>query len=73
MKVVKSYWLIVSGRTVCFALIGLLFAFSWFADAQQDGARIPRIGYLADFGLPDDDSPGKHHLLALRQGLRDLG
>lgn len=73
MKVVKSYWLIVSGRTVCFALIGLLFAFSWFADAQQDGARIPRIGYLADFGSPDDDSPGKHHLLALRQGLRDLG
>jgi putative tryptophan/tyrosine transport system substrate-binding protein len=72
MKVVKSYWLIVSERTVCFALVALLFAFRWSADAQQDGARIPRIGYLADFGSPDA-SPAKHQLLALRQGLRDLG
>jgi putative tryptophan/tyrosine transport system substrate-binding protein len=71
MKVVKSHCLIASERT-CFALIALLFAFRWSADAQQEGARIPRIGYLADFGSPDA-SPAKHQLIALRQGLRDLG
>ena len=72
MKVVKSYWLIVSGRTFCFALIALLLAFRSSADAQQEGARIPRIGYLADFGSPDA-SPAKQQLIALRQGLSDRG
>ena len=52
-------------------LSGLLLVIGAVAEAQQP-ERIPRIGYLASFGSPDA-SPGKHQLVAFRQGLRDLG
>ena len=60
-----------SKKHFCFALATMLFALCSSAEAQLL-ERIPRIGYLASFGSPDA-SPGKHQLVAFRQGLRDLG
>jgi putative tryptophan/tyrosine transport system substrate-binding protein len=44
---------------------------SWpLAARAQEGARIPRIGYLSGTGSSSDPGP---YVEALRQGLRDLG
>src|SRR4029434_6297620 len=51
------------------ALIVMLFALSFPVEAQQP-ARIPRIGYLAGFGNPNNPGP---QVEAFRQGLRELG
>jgi putative tryptophan/tyrosine transport system substrate-binding protein len=72
MKIVRSQRSVISNGAVFIAVIALLFAFRLSAHAQQEAAKIPRIGYLASFGSPDA-SPGKHQLIAFRQGLRDLG
>ncbi len=50
---------------------GLLVVIGGVTEAQQP-ERIPRIGYLANFGSLDA-SPDKHQLNALLKGLRDLG
>jgi ABC-type uncharacterized transport system substrate-binding protein len=49
-------------------LVGLAFASVHLADAQQQ--KIPRIGYLAGSGDPNNPGP---EVVAFRQGLRDLG
>src|SRR5574341_914629 len=55
-------------RTIVFSLIATVLP-GPLAQAQQ-GARIPRIGYLAGFG--DANNPGPY-VDAFRQALRDLG
>src|SRR5919108_1002940 len=72
MKVVTSQSSVVAKSVFCFALIALLFALRWSAEAQQSSAKVPRIGYLASFGSPDA-SPARRQLDAFRQGLKDLG
>ncbi len=42
------------------------------AQAQQTGAKVPRIGYLTSFGSPTS-SPVQRQLGAFRNGLKDLG
>jgi ABC-type uncharacterized transport system substrate-binding protein len=55
----KLFWLVT-------AIIVTLFNHA----AAQQATRIPRIGFLAVVGTPNDPGP---HLDAFRRGLRDLG
>ena len=52
-----------------FALCAMLFAISFFAEAQQP-TKVPRIGYVSGSGDPQDPGP---LVEGFRQGLRDLG
>ena len=54
------------------ALSSLLVSLCWSAEAQPSSAKVPRIGYLADFGSPTT-APVKRQLDAFRQGLKDAG
>jgi ABC-type uncharacterized transport system substrate-binding protein len=56
-------------RRELIALLGGAAVWPLGARAQQ-GARIPRIGYVSGTGNPSDPGP---YVEALRQGLRDLG
>jgi putative ABC transport system substrate-binding protein len=56
-------------KTFGLTLSAMLFALCLPAQAQQP-ARIPRIGYLAGFGNPNNPGP---QVEAFRQGLRELG
>ena len=60
------------GAGFCVALCALLFALSFSAQAQQSSPKVPRIGFLGNFGSPDASSV-KHQLDAFRQGLKDVG
>ena len=52
-----------------FALCAMLFAISFFAEAQQP-TKVPRIGYVSGSGNPKNPGP---LVEGFRQGLRDLG
>jgi putative ABC transport system substrate-binding protein len=69
VKVVSSQSSVVSKSIFSFALSALLFAVCFPAEAQQL-TRIPRIGYLAGFGNPNNPGP---QIEAFRRGLRELG
>ncbi|HEY2922676.1 MAG TPA: ABC transporter substrate-binding protein, partial [Candidatus Binatia bacterium] len=57
-------------REIFGLLLGaLLLALCSFAEAQQL-TRIPRVGYLAGFGNPNNPGP---QVEAFRRGLQDLG
>ena len=56
-------------KTFGLTLSAMLFALCLPAQAQQP-ARIPRIGYLAGFGNPNNPGP---QVEAFRQELRELG
>ena len=58
----------MSTKAIGVLLVGLAFASVHLADAQQP--KIPRIGYLAGSGDPNNPGP---EVVAFRQGLRDLG
>ena len=59
----------MSKRISSLALGAMLFALGSPVEAQQP-AKIPRIGYLAGFGNPNNPGP---QVEAFRQGLRELG
>jgi putative ABC transport system substrate-binding protein len=69
MKVVRSQRSGVSKSILCFILGTMFFALCSSAYAQQPG-NIPRVGYVAAGGDPDNPGP---LVEAFRQGLRDLG
>ncbi len=58
----------MSKKTFCFALCAMLLALSFPAEAQQAG-KVYRVGFL-DFRFRSTTNPT---LIALRQGLRELG
>jgi putative tryptophan/tyrosine transport system substrate-binding protein len=57
-------------KLVSFALCVALLAAGFLAEAQQQPAKIPRIGYVSGTGDASNQGP---FVEALRQGLRDLG
>jgi putative ABC transport system substrate-binding protein len=56
-------------KTILVLLVGLAFFIVRFAEAQQ-GAKVPRIGFVPPSGDPSKPGP---QVEAFRQGLRDLG
>lgn len=66
----SRFWIKESkGKKVfCFALCALLFALCFPAEAQQ-GAKIPRIGFL----VASSPSFYSSRIEAFRKGLRELG
>jgi ABC-type uncharacterized transport system substrate-binding protein len=69
MRVVSSQWSVVRLSIVGFVLCAMHFALTFPAQAQQ-AAKVPRIGYLAATGDPNNPGP---QVGSFRQGLRDLG